>query len=193
MEELKQRLTVQAAKLKRYEDRQNQYRQNRMFETNQKRLFEEMESIERNNDFIPDAEESRELWNGIWGKSIKHNDNAEWLKQLERDLNNVEKQDNVEITAASVKKQLKKMASWKSPGPDGLHGYWLKNFTTVHARLVEQLNECLQHKMVPTWMTKGRTVLIIKDKEIGPVATNFRPITLTNTANNCTKKSKSRV
>ena len=146
-----------------------------MFETNQKRLFEEIEGIERNDDFIPDAEESRELYNGIWGKSVKHNDNAEWLKQLERDLNNVEKQDNVKITAASLKKQLKKMASWKSPGPDGLHGYWLKNFTTVHARLVEQLNECLQHKMVPTWMTKGRTVLIIKDKEIGPVATNFRP------------------
>ena len=54
------------------------------------------------------------------------------------------------------------MASWKSPGPDGLHGYWLKNFITVHARLAEQLNECLQHRMVPTWMTKGRTVLIIK-------------------------------
>ena len=136
-----------------------------------------MEGIERNNDFIPDAEESRELWNGIWGKSVKHNDNAEWLKQLERDLNNVEKQDNVKVTAASVKKQVKKMASWKSPGPDGLHGYWLKNFTTVHARLVEQLNECLQHRRVPTWMTKGRTVLIIKDKETGPVATNFRPIT----------------
>ena len=176
VEELKQRLTAQAAKLKRYEDRQDQYRQNRMFETNQKRLFKEMEGIERNNDFILDAEESRELWNGIWGKSVKHNDNAEWLKQLERDLN-VEKQDNVKITAASVKKQVKKMASWKSPGPDGLHGYWLKNFTTVHARLVEQLNEYPQHRMVPTWMTKGRTVLIIKDKEIGPAATKFRPIT----------------
>ena len=123
VEELKQRLTAQAAKLKRYEDRQNQYRQNRMFETNQKRLFEEMEGIERNNDFIPDAEESRELWNRIWGKRVKHNDNAEWLKQLEGDLNYVEKQDNVKITAASVKKQLKKMASCKSPGPDGLHGY----------------------------------------------------------------------
>ena len=104
MEELKQRLTAQAANLKRYEDRQNQYRQNRMFETNQKRLFKEMEGIKRNDDFIRDAEESRELWNGIWGKSVKHNDNAEWLKQLERDLNNVEKQDNVKITAASVKK-----------------------------------------------------------------------------------------
>ena len=104
VEELKQRLTAQAAKLKRYEDTQNQYCQDRMFETNQKRLFEEMEGIERNNDFIPDAEESRELWNGIWVKRVKHNENAEWLKQLERDLNYVEKQDNVKITAVSVKK-----------------------------------------------------------------------------------------
>ena len=111
------------------------------------------------------------------GKSVKHNENAEWLKELERDLNNVEKQDNVKITAASLKKQLEKMASWKSPGPDDLHGYWLKNFTTVHARLVEQLNECPQQKMAPTWMTKGRAILIIKDKELEPVTTTLRPIT----------------
>ena len=57
---------------------------------------------------MPDAEESRELWNGIRGRSVKHNENAEWLKDLERDLNTIEKQDNVKITAASQKKNLRK-------------------------------------------------------------------------------------
>ena len=39
LEELKQRLNAQAAKLKRNQERHKQYRQNRMFETNQRRLF----------------------------------------------------------------------------------------------------------------------------------------------------------
>ena len=39
-----------------------------------------------------------------------------WVVKRVRNLNNVEKQENVKITAASLKKQLKKMASWKSPG-----------------------------------------------------------------------------
>ena len=69
MEELKQRLTAQAAKLKWYEDRQKQYRQNRMFETNQKRLFEEIEGIGKNNDLIPDAEEAGNYGMEFGGKA----------------------------------------------------------------------------------------------------------------------------
>ena len=65
LEELKQRLKAQAAKLKRYEDRNTQYRQNRMFESNQRRLFEELGGIERVNDTTPDAEESWAFWNRI--------------------------------------------------------------------------------------------------------------------------------
>ena len=37
IEELKQRLKVKTAKIKKYEDRNNQYTQNRPFRTNQKR------------------------------------------------------------------------------------------------------------------------------------------------------------
>jgi ASC-1-like (ASCH) protein len=50
VEELKKRLTAQVAKLKRYEDRQNQYLQSGVFETSQKNLRETMErKQERNN------------------------------------------------------------------------------------------------------------------------------------------------
>ena len=37
----------------------------RMFESNQKSLFEELEGIERVNDTTPDAEESWAFWNRI--------------------------------------------------------------------------------------------------------------------------------
>ena len=70
-----------------------------MFKIDQKEFSDETEDIGRNNNLIPDAEESRDLWNEIWRKSVcvLHNENAESLRELERDLNNVEKQDNVKV------------------------------------------------------------------------------------------------
>ena len=44
-------------------------------------------------------------------------------------------------------------------------------------RLAIQLQDCIDNNDTPAWFTKGRTVLIIKDKEKGSIASNFRPIT----------------
>lgn len=70
---IKQRLSVQAAKLRRYEERTKQYHQNRLFESNQKSLYEEIDGIDRGDDVTPNPEESRHFWNDIWGKSVFHN------------------------------------------------------------------------------------------------------------------------
>jgi len=56
MEELKQRVTAKKEKIKRYESRNAQFQQNRLFQNNQKRLFEMLEGIERGNDDIPEPE-----------------------------------------------------------------------------------------------------------------------------------------
>ena len=47
----------------------------------------------------------------------------------------------------------------------------------MHARLVDQLNACLMTSEVPQWMTKGRTLLFVKDPTLGNGASNYRPIT----------------
>ena len=49
--------------MRSYEDRNTQYRHNRLFRTNQRRLFEAIEGVERDNDIIPDKEESNMEWN----------------------------------------------------------------------------------------------------------------------------------
>ena len=46
VEELKQRIKAKTAKIRKYEERSNQFMQNRLFQTNQKRLFEKLEGIE---------------------------------------------------------------------------------------------------------------------------------------------------
>ena len=80
IEELRKRVTAKSEKIKRYENRKEQYQQNRLFENNQKRLFERLEGIERGGDEIPEVEASRTFWKGIWEKDIKHNEGADWIK-----------------------------------------------------------------------------------------------------------------
>lgn len=174
-EEIRQRIKAKASKVKRYQSRVKQFHQNRLFQTDQKRFYEELEGEER-VDIKPDGDEARQFWSDIWGKSKEHNSNAEWLKKLKAEVG-TEKQQQVSISASKVKRILGKMPNWKAPGPDLVQGFWLKNFTSVHSRLVVQLDDCIKNGNVPSWMTKGRTVLIIKDKNKGSIASNFRPIT----------------
>ena len=69
------------------------------------------------------------------------------------------------------------MPNWKSPGPDLIQGFWLKNFSSLHERVRLLPNECLDSGFVPNWLTRGRTSLLQKDKSKGNVASNCRPIT----------------
>ena len=90
---------------------------------------------------------------------------------------NVKKQEKIDITAGSLKKILGRMPNWKSPGPDLVQGFWLKTFISLHERVKLQLKESLDSGFVPSWLTRGRTSLLQKDKSKGDVASNYRPIT----------------
>ena len=147
--------------MKRYQSRIKQFHLNRLFHTDQSRLFEELNGKER-SDLKPDGEQTKKFWSEIWSKPSQHNRNAEWLNNLKEEIS-VEKQEPVKVSIDKVRKVLKRMPDWKAPGPDLVQGFWLKNRTSMHDRLTEQLEACLSSGNVPTWMTKGRTVLIIKD------------------------------
>ena len=56
-------------------------------------------------------------------------------------------------------------------------GFWLKSFSSLHERVRLHLKECLDKEFVPSWLTRGRTSLLQKDKSKGNVASNYRPIT----------------
>ena len=71
---------------------------------------------------------------------------------------------------------MKKLPNEKAPGPYGVQGFWLKNFTRLHINIVWHLNACLEEE-TPRWMTKGRTILIQKDNSKGNETSKYRPIT----------------
>ena len=63
--ELKQRVIAKKAKVKRFEQRIRQHRQNRLFSVDQKRFYQEINGESRKEKIIPDAEESKRFWGGI--------------------------------------------------------------------------------------------------------------------------------
>ena len=88
IEELEQRVAAKAENLRRYEQRVQQYRQNRMFEYDQKKLYKELygDSSRTDTNCMPDAEESCEFWSNIWDNPIEHNRDAEWLTDVRDEL-----------------------------------------------------------------------------------------------------------
>ena len=176
IEELKQSVTVISTKVRRYQGRVDSYRQNRIFENNLQEFYRELDQEEdRCDDDQPATEESTLFWGNIWSQSADHKD-AKWLQDLRSELN-VKKQEKIDITTGSLKKILGRMPNWNSPGPDLVQEFWLKNFSSLHERVRLQLKECLDSGFVPSWLTRGRTSLLQKDKSKGNVASNYRPIT----------------
>ena len=81
-EEPQQRIVALAAPMERYTNRVKQYRQNKLFETNQRRLYQELNGENTSETVATDAEQSKEFWSRIWEDPVTHNVSAEWLKDI---------------------------------------------------------------------------------------------------------------
>ena len=77
----------------------------------------------------------------MWENLLPYKEDAEWLKVFYLELENVNIQDNAEITKEDVKMQLRKMRNWKATGLDGIQRFWLKRFISQHQRLPLELNK----------------------------------------------------
>ena len=74
-------------------------------------------------------------------------------------------------------KTTQKISNWKTPGHDGIHGFWFKKFPFIHDRLALEINKCIQGEQVQHWMTQGKTILIQKNPSKETAPNNYRPIT----------------
>ena len=86
IEDVKQRLKAKAHKIQRYTNRNKRYQQSNLFQTNQKRLLNQLrcDDVQQEN---PEAEPSKRLWEGIWGKPVAHNKQAAWLQEIKEKEN----------------------------------------------------------------------------------------------------------
>ena len=79
-----------------------------------------------NNNNNNNNNNNKEFWNKLRENPVPYKEHAEWLQKVELELENVNIQENVEITKENVLMQLKKMLNWKTPGLDTIQGVRLK-------------------------------------------------------------------
>ena len=85
IEELKQMMLAKSAKVKRYEQRTEQFRQKRIIELDQKKIYWELNRNGIRSNEVPNAEECTTFWYDFWGVRKEHKRDAEWLKYLKRE------------------------------------------------------------------------------------------------------------
>ena len=99
---------------------------------------------------------------------------------VEKELECVTHQANINITKDDVTIHFRKMLNWKAPNPDGFHGFWLKKFPSFQQAMVKHLDNCLETWDVPNWMIESCWVLIQKDAKKGNAVGSYRPIACLN-------------
>ena len=65
-EELKQKFQIKAQRLRRYEKQSKFFRQNKIFETDAKKVYREINKSSISVKKIPSEEEVQEFWSKIW-------------------------------------------------------------------------------------------------------------------------------
>lgn len=141
----------------------------------------------------PNGGDVRAFWKGIVGYSKPFDrSNVELLKwadsikqRVEAHVSSFEERvgmSQTELPWANFESCLKKMKPWKAPGPDGLHAYWWKVFPSAGRALYGLMSACiLNGSELPSWLTRGRVVLIYKSGNRDDPA-NYRPIACLNTS-----------
>ncbi|CAG5017181.1 unnamed protein product [Parnassius apollo] len=176
IDDLKQRIAAWGKRIRRYTERSTRFNQNRLFQSDQKRLYKSLERpIVSGTGPAPNQADMVAFWRSLWSESVNHNEGP-WTEVVASQCASITPMDPVIITPDDVAEAVRRAPNWKSPGLDGLHHYWLKGFMVCHSVLARQFQEALNQKSLPSLFTTGITHLVPKDQGATDPS-KYRPIT----------------
>ena len=73
IEELKQRVPAKSSKVRRFQQKIEQFRQNRIFDFDQKKVYAEFIGDGVRPSDVPNADKSKRIWGDIWSVGKLHN------------------------------------------------------------------------------------------------------------------------
>ena len=81
-----------------------------------------------------------------------------------------------DFTVEELRVNITRAASWRSPGPDKLPNFWIKQFTRLHTPMAKAYSQIMQDPSpTPDWLVEGTTNLLPKKEETW-IPKNYRPI-----------------
>ena len=81
-QQLKVKISRACINIRQYNENQLQYHQNKLFNTNQSRLYSELNGDSNSINESPDPEVAAKFSKDIWATPTGHNRNAEWLREV---------------------------------------------------------------------------------------------------------------
>ena len=189
---LKQELKAECYKVRNKRLIQERRRINRLFQVAPKIVYRELKGDKGNKvNEMPSQEGVEEFWKSLWGTPTQHNEEAPWIKELEKEYCTGANQKDYEITDEILDRVLTKLANDK-PGRDQVAGVWIKRLTSMKGILKKNLVTMLETDIEPperllTSKTillaknteTSKTILLAKNTETGDPK-NYRPIALQN-------------
>ncbi|RVE41550.1 hypothetical protein evm_013800, partial [Chilo suppressalis] len=174
---LKQRVCAWASRIRRYKRRVERYNLNRMFQCDEKWVYRAWEQPIQGvaDGGRPDDSATNSFWRNIWSAPVSHIE-GDWIGDVEQACDGISPMEPITITVEDVTCAVSSVPNWKSPGPDGLHNFWLKWLRTSHACLASQFQSCLDSGSLPQLLTTGITHLLHKSGSTMEPK-NYRPIT----------------
>lgn len=88
-------------------ERCQQFKQNLLFQTNQKLFCETVDGEKREETELPDPTEAATFWGKIWLEEVSHNWQGSWLEKVGQEV-----QEDI-VTVENITTGVNEMASWK--------------------------------------------------------------------------------
>ena len=146
LEETNQKVVAKDGRLKRYRDEVKQHRQNRTFQNNERKFYQQIGGDGTKTYQQPDTKGTKQFWIKI-GQPRERNKKTEWISNMAKELEEL-KGPKAKIHIDSFRTTLK-ISNWKTPDHDGIHGFWFKKFVFIHDRLALEMNRRLQEADIP--------------------------------------------
>ena len=147
-----------------------------MFREDYKRFYRELGKKTIQIEKPPGIGEVKKFWQNILEEEVKHNEDAQWIKDQEEELQQINQMEWKDLKVEQLRVNMTRAANWKSPGPDRLLNFWIKQFKSLHKPMAEAYSENIKDpKQTPDWLLEGATNLLPKKEETS-IPKNYRPI-----------------
>ena len=174
--EIKMLITNKAKIIKNKEEKFLSAQQNKAFERDPKKFISSIMEDSIDVKTPPTENEIATFWKGIYEDSTPHNASAPWIREIEEEVSDRPKMTDRPITDDEMQNKLRTMKNFKSPGPDQITNFWLKQLTSLQPIYLAAFNRILSgQEEAPDWLTEGKTRLLPKNADTH-LPNKYRPI-----------------
>ena len=137
-----------------------------MFREDSKRFYRELGKKTFQIEKPPDIGEVRSSGRTYWSRRSNTMRMSNGLRTRRKNCSKLTRWEWKDLTVEELRVNMTRAAYWKSPGPDRLPNFWIKQFKSLHKSMAEVYFEIVKDpNQTPDWLVEGATNLLPKKEE----------------------------